>query len=74
MGLAIGVSESVKRALKRARIAWYLEPLTGEKYIYFDDLARDRYGIQLYQQLNVGYTGYDIIDEKKFSEFLLRYG
>lgn len=73
MGVASGVSFELKRAIKRARVAWYLEPLTGHKYVYFDDLARDRYGIQLYQQMGVGYTGYDITDEEKFTAFLLKF-
>ena len=73
MGVASGVSDSVKLALNRAKVAWHREPFTGEKYVYFVALVRDRYGIQLYQQMDVGYTGYDIVDEEKFAWFLLKY-
>lgn len=73
MSFASGVSYELKRALKQARVEWNLEPLTGEKYVYFDELAKDRYGIRLYQMVGAGYTGYDITDEEKFMMFLLKY-
>ena len=74
MGIASGLSDDLRRTLNRAWWAWNREPLTGTKYVYFDDLAKDKYGIQLYQQLGIhNYTGYDIVDEQKFSMFLLKW-
>lgn len=74
MGIASGLSNDLARALTRAWKAWSNEPITGTKYVYFDDLVKDHYGIQLYQQLGLqNYTGYDIVDEQKFSMFLLKW-
>ena len=74
MGVASGLSNDLKRALTKARRDWSNEPLTGTKYVYFTDLAKDQYGITLHQQLGIhSYTGYDIVDEQKFSMFLLKW-
>lgn len=74
MGIASGLSDDLKRALNRAWRAWFTEPRTGAKYVYFIDLAKDHYGIQLYQQLGIhSYTGYDIVDEQKFATFILKW-
>ena len=73
MGVASGIGPELKRALLNAKRSWRQEPLTGSKYVYFDMLAKDQYGIQLYQQYDVGWTGFDVIDEQKFAMFLLRW-
>ena len=74
MGVASGLSNDLRRALTRAWHAWDREPRIGTKYVYFDDLVKDHYGIQLYQQLGLrNYTGYDIVDEKKFAMFILKW-
>lgn len=65
------LSDELTKALRRARIAWIMTPLTGAKYIWFEDMAKERYGIQLYRQNDMGFSGYDIVDDQKFSMFLL---
>ena len=57
----------------RAKKEWNMEPQTGSKYVFFDVMVRDRFGIQLYRQLNAGWSGYDVVDEEKFAWFLLKY-
>jgi len=74
MGVASGISPELERALLNAWRSWRQEPLTGSKYVYFDMVVKDRYGIQLYQQHGTGWTGFDVIDEQKFTMFLLRWG
>ena len=74
MGVSSGLSDDLGRALTRAWHAWNREQITGTKYVYFNDLVKDKYGIQLYKQLGIdNYTGYDIVDEQKFAMFLLKW-
>jgi hypothetical protein len=50
------------------------EPLTGGKYVYFTDLLQEQHGIKLYHQIGAAeYTGYDVVDEEKFTLFLLKF-
>lgn len=70
MGVASVLSDDLRRTLNRAWHAWNREPITGTKYVYFNDLAKEKYGIQLGID---NYTRYDIVDEQKFSMFLLKW-
>lgn len=74
MSAASGIGKGMRSCLVNAWQAWRLEPMTGTKYVFFTDLVQEQYGIKLYQQMGVAeYTGYDVVDEEKFTLFLLKF-
>lgn len=63
---------TVVAAIKRLYVEWRDQPLTGQKYVHFDLLLKDIYGIDVSWVNGRTYIN-QIIDEKKFVLLLLKY-
>jgi hypothetical protein len=72
------MSASIYKALNNAWLDWHNSPNEGDKYIDFDVMALEKYGIDLTYKGPL-YSGVPatassrIIDEKKYTAFLLRW-
>lgn len=62
----------VVRAMQKRYHEWLGEPLSGAKYVYFETLLKDLYGLDVLFSDGTTYTK-EIVDEEKYTMFLLRY-
>ena len=64
-------------ALQKAYSDWHRTPNTGDKYIDFDVMAKEVYGLKLVYGFKAkGYrtlTDAKVVDEKKYMMFILRW-
>lgn len=72
------MSKGIYTALNRAHDVWREAPNEGHKYVYFEVMAEEEYGIKLIFEGD-GYfekrevVGAKIVDEQKYTAFLLRW-
>lgn len=71
--------ENIIDPLLRAQTSWKAAPLTGDKYVYFDIMAKDVYGLKLCYAVDSPVrwqkqlTHAEVIDEQKYTMFLLKW-
>ncbi len=65
-------------AIIERRKAWFLQPITADKFVYFFDLMREEHGVELdlnpHRSSSVRgerVTIKKIVDEKKYAMFIL---
>lgn len=65
--------------LSKAKFAWMAEPITPEKYVYFEVMVEDLYGIKLWHvaDAELGWkkviSHAEVVDEQKYITFLLKW-
>ena len=62
----------VVKAMQSRYHEWIAEPLTGAKYVYFESLLKHECGLDVIFSDGATYTK-EIVDEEKYTLFLLRY-
>lgn len=71
--MVIDTNSSLYRALQSAWNMWRASPNTGDKYVFFETLAEEEYGIELHLRNNSAVAEFNILDDRKYALFLLRW-
>lgn len=70
--MVIDTNSNLHNALKAAWHTWHATPNTDDKYVFFETLAEEEYGIELHLRSNT-VAEFSIIDDRKYALFLLRW-